>query len=144
MGKEEEIAIIYFEIKGTPKPLQRHRHFGRRAYDPSKKDKKQFYLLSSEHKPDTPIAGPIRLGVVFYFNRPKSHYRTGKFSYLLKDDAPAYHTKTPDTSNLVKFVEDALQPNFYKDDSQIIELKAEKYYVSHGEPARTEVMIDEI
>ena len=143
MGKEE-IAIIYFEIKGTPKPLQRHRHFGRRAYDPSKKDKKQFYLLSSEHKPDTPITKAIRLGVVFYFNRPKSHYRTGKFSYLLKDDAPAYHTKTPDTSNLDKFVEDALQPNFYKDDSQIIELKAEKYYVSHGEPARTEVMIDEI
>ena len=79
-----------------------------------------------------------------YFNRPKSHYRTGKFSYILRDDAPAYHTKTPDIDNLAKFVADALQPNFYKDDSQIIELKAEKYYVSHGEPARTEVMIDEI
>ena len=144
MGKEEELAIIYFEIKGTPKPLQRHRHFGRRAYDPSKKDKKQFYLLASEHKPDTPIDGPIRLGVVFYFNRPKSHYRTGKFSYLLKDDAPAFKTSKPDIDNLAKFVADALQPNFYKDDSQIIELKAEKYYVSHGEPARTEVMIDEI
>ena len=124
--------------------MQRHRHFGRRAYDPSKKDKKQFYLLSSEHKPDTPIAGPIRLGVVFYFNRPKSHYRTGKFSYLLKDDAPVYHTKTPDLDNLAKFVADSFNTHFYKDDSQIIELKAEKHYVGQGEPPRTEVMIDEI
>ena len=138
------ISIIYFEIEGTPKPLQRHRHFGRRTYDPSKKDKKQFYLLASQYKPDVPITKAIRLGVVFYFNRPKSHYRTGKFSYLLRDDAPAYHTKTPDVDNLAKFVADSFNTYFYKDDSQIIELKAEKYYVSQGEQARTEVMIDEI
>ena len=84
------------------------------------------------------------MGVVFYFNRPKSHYRTGKFSYLLKDDVPNYHPKTPDIDNLAKFVADSLQPNFYKDDAQIIELKAEKHYINQGEPARTEVMIDEI
>ena len=137
-------SIIYFEIEGTPKPLQRHRHFGRRTYDPSKKDKKNFYLLAAQYKPKAPITKAIRLGVVFYFNRPKSHYRTGKFSYILKDDAPTYHTKTPDVDNLAKFIADSLQPNFYKDDSQIIELKAEKYYVGHGERARTEVMIDEI
>ena len=103
-----------------------------------------MYLLASEYKPDVPITKAIRLGVVFYFNRPKSHYRTGKHSYLLKDTAPIHHTKSPDSSNLAKFVEDALQPHFYKDDAQIIELKAEKHYVSQGEPARTEVMIDEI
>ena len=136
--------IIYFEIAGTPKPLQRHRHFGRRTYDPSKKDKKNFYLLASQYKSDVPITKAIRLGVVFYFNSPKSHYRTGKFSYLLRDDAPTYHTKTPDIDNLAKFVADALQPNFYKDDAQIIELKTEKHYVNQGESARTEVMIDEI
>ena len=138
------ILIIYFEIAGTPKPLQRHRHFGRRTYDPSRKDKKQFYLLAAQYKPDVPITKAIRLGVVFYFNRPKSHYRTGKFSYLLKDDAPTYHTKTPDVDNLAKFVADSFNTYFYKDDSQIIEMKAEKYYVSQGEQARTEVMIDEI
>ena len=81
---------------------------------------------------------------MFYFNRPKSHYRTGKHSYLLKDDAPTFKTSKPDIDNLAKFVADSLQPNFYKDDSQIIELKAEKHYVSQGEPARTEVMIDVI
>tara|TARA_R110000823_G_scaffold207725_1_gene338250 strand:+ start:245 stop:436 length:192 start_codon:yes stop_codon:yes gene_type:complete len=63
---------------------------------------------------------------------------------LLRDDAPTYHTKTPDVDNLAKFVADSFNTHFYKDDSQIIELKAEKYYVGHGEKARTEVMIDEI
>jgi Holliday junction resolvase RusA-like endonuclease len=62
----------------------------------------------------------------------------------LRDDAPTFKTSKPDSSNLAKFVEDALQPYFYKDDSQIIELKAEKYYISQGEKPRTEVMIDEI
>ena len=84
------------------------------------------------------------MGVVFYFNRPKSHYRTGKYSYLLRDDAPTHHTKTPDVDNLAKFVADSFNTHFYKDDSQIVELKAEKYYISQGEQARTEVMIDEL
>ena len=84
------------------------------------------------------------MGIVFYFNRPKSHYRTGKYSYLLKDDAPKYHTKTPDIDNLAKFVADSFNKHFYVDDSQIIELKAEKHYIGQGEQARTEVMIDAI
>ena len=84
------------------------------------------------------------MGVVFYFNRPKSHFRTGKYTYLLRDDAPTQHTKKPDIDNLVKFVADSFNTHFYKDDSQIVELKAEKYYISQGEQARTEVMIDEL
>ena len=63
---------------------------------------------------------------------------------MLKDDAPAYHTKTPDIDNLAKFVADSFNTYFYKDDSQIVELRAEKKYLDIGESARTEVMIDEI
>ena len=89
------------------------------------------------------------MAVIFYFPRPKSHFRTGKYSTHLKETAPDMHITKPDASNLLKFVEDALQQckkwdGFYKDDSQIVEVKAEKYYVSQGEQARTEVMIDEI
>ena len=124
--------------------MKRHRHFGRRTYDPSKKDKRDFCILASKYAPSKPYKRAIRLGIAFYFNRPKSHYRSGKYSYLLKNNAPDYHTKTPDVDNLVKFVSDSLNKVFYDDDSQIIELKAEKKYVGMGETARTEVMIDEI
>ena len=63
---------------------------------------------------------------------------------MLRDDAPTFKTSKPDIDNLVKFVADSFNTHFYKDDSQIIELKAEKYYIAHGEKPRTEVMIDEI
>ena len=63
---------------------------------------------------------------------------------MLRDDAPTFKTSKPDIDNLAKFVADSFNTHFYKDDSQIIELKAEKYYIGHGEKPRTEVMIDEI
>ena len=100
--------------------------------------------MASRYKPETPITKAIRFGVVFCFSRPKSHYRSGKFSNFLKNNAPESHTKTPDVDNLVKFVADSLNGVFYIDDSQIIELKAEKKYISDGELPHTEIMIDEI
>ena len=63
---------------------------------------------------------------------------------MLRDDAPTFKTSKPDIDNLAKFVADSFNTHFYKDDSQIVELKAEKYYISQGEQARTEVMIDEL
>jgi len=91
-----------------------------------------------------PLSGPICMEIKFHMPRPKSHYRAGKRSYMLKDNSPVYHTKTPDLSNLIKFVEDALQGvnGFYKDDSQIVELRASKRYSQTHNP-RTEIIIDE-
>lgn len=88
------------------------------------------------------------MALVFYFPRPKSHFRTGKYSTHLKQTAPDLHTAKPDASNLIKFVEDALQQckkwdGFYKDDSQIVEIKAEKQYCTIKEQPRTEVFIDD-
>ncbi len=100
--------------------------------------------MASRYRPETPINGALRLGIEFYFHRPKSHYRTGKYSHILKEDIPVEHTKTPDLDNLIKFVSDSFNGVFYKDDSQIVEIKARKNYCTHIEQARTEIMIDEI
>ena len=85
---------------------------------------------------------PIQIGLDFYFKRPKSHYRSGKYSHLLKENIPEFHIVKPDIDNLVKFVCDSLNGVCYRDDSQIVELKAEKHYTDSS--PRTEVFINEI
>ena len=134
--------MIKFTIIGKPKALKRHRVAKNgRMYDPSYKDKKDIALQMAQFKPKTPFAGDIRLTIRFTMPRPKSHFRTGKYSHLLKDNMPERHSIKPDLSNLLKLIEDILQPDFYVDDSQICEMYAEKIY---GDRPNTAVIIEEI
>ena len=136
--------MISFTITGQPVALKRHRPSARGGYyDPSSKDKKQIWLQIAKYKPKQPFAGDIYLKVVFYLKRPKSHFRTGKYSHLLKDAYKdmVYHSFTPDLDNLVKLIADIIQPQMIIDDSQICMLQAEKMYSTNP---RTEVVIQEI
>lgn len=123
---------IIFEILGPPKHQQRHRHVTKgnftRTYDPSAKDKKAFLLQAMQYKPKSPILGAVNLTVWFCMPRPKSHYRTGKFAGILKDNAPTWHIGKPDIDNLLKFVMDALNKVFWHDDSPICSCIAQKRY----------------
>ena len=78
--------------------------------------------------------------------RPKSHYRTGKYSHLIKaKNARAFHGVKPDIDNLVKFYMDLMNKVFYVDDSQICALATIKVYsYDDTDPPRTEVTIKEI
>ena len=138
--------MIKFTIYGKPIALQRHRStFKGRMYDPSAKDKKMLWLQIAKHKPKIPFAGQISLTIRFTMPRPKSHYRTGKYSHLLKENCKhmVYHTFKPDADNLVKMIADVIQgkDRFIVDDSQICILYAEKMY---GEKPNTAVIIQEI
>ena len=123
---------IHFQILGPPKHQQRHRHVttGKftRTYDPSAKDKTNFLLQAKQYAPKSPIVGVVKLRVWFCMPRPKSHYRTGKFAGILKDSAPIRHTKKPDIDNLLKLVMDSLNKVFWKDDSQVCNVIAQKLY----------------
>ena len=137
--------MISFTVYGNPKALQRHRTFmknGRRInVDPSKADKADFLIQALNHRPEQPITGPIRLTVLFAMPRPKSHYRTGKFKTILKPSAPHRHTSKPDLDNMIKLVKDALNGVFYKDDSQICIITANKTY---SNTPQTIVYIEEV
>ena len=125
-------AICEFTVPGDPVALKRHRTFRRGkfsgTYDPSKGDKADFLAKALEHRPDVPLDQPLAVTLLFYFGRPKSHYRTGKNKHLLRDDAPTWHTRTPDADNLAKLCADALNGIFWRDDSCISALTVMKRY----------------
>lgn len=81
------------------------------------------------------------LEVSFYSARPKSHYKTGKNAGLLREDAPVMNAHKPDVDNLLKFVMDAMNGVFYKDDGQIVTIIVNKFYSPNP---RTEIGISEL
>jgi len=133
--------MISFTIKGDPKALKRHRSFRRGKflgqYDPSQGEKEDFLSLAHSNAPEKPIDIQVKLKAMFIFSRPKNHYRSnGMVKSQFLDVA---HTKKPDIDNLVKFIMDALNGVFWKDDSLIYRVDAYKIY---GEMPYTQIEIE--
>jgi Holliday junction resolvase RusA-like endonuclease len=121
-----------YTIPGRPIPLQRPRFNpnGKRPWDPQKSIKKQIgTILAAQNKLRLLYEGPLELEVTFYFPAPiKSMY--GK-----------WYKARPDTSNLIKLVEDAAQGILFTDDCLICSIVARKLYADYG---RTEFTLREL
>ena len=134
---------IHLCVKEQPVYQKRHRHFNNRVYDPSSKDKLRVKALLFKHVKKFFTDKPAAVIINFKIQRPKSHYRTGKNSHLLKKNAPVFHTKKPDIDNFVKFYLDVLTAlKVWNDDSQVINLSASKQYTEKD--PRTEITIYKI
>ena len=59
--------------------------------------------------------------IVFIRPRPQGHYGTGRNEGKLKESAPRYLSKTPDTLKLGRAIEDAITGVIWRDDSQVVE-----------------------
>jgi Holliday junction resolvase RusA-like endonuclease len=93
-------------------------------------------------QPTIPEKTPLALVATFYFDRPKSHYRTGKHAGQLKPGLEdAQPISRPDLSNLLKLIEDALSGYAFDDDARITTAHLTKAFTNEGEFARTEVVI---
>lgn len=69
-----------------------------------------------------PMDGPLVARMVFTFNRPRSHYRTGRNAHLLHSWAPSAPHTPPDLSKLLRATEDALKAaGVIMDDARIVE-----------------------
>ena len=125
-------------LKVKMRPDSQLRHKIRRAgnkifmYDPSSKDKAAFRDKCSEYTPKHPLEGAISVSMTFGMPRPKAHYRTGRYSHLLKENAPKLHTSKPDIDNMVKFYLDAMTGSFWKDDAYVCTVEASKAYADEG------------
>lgn len=89
-----------------------------------------------------PFLTPLSLSVDFYIQRPRSHYGTGRNVGKLKPSAPKCNIKKPDIDNYIKFIMDAMNGIVYKDDSQVVCVKAWKLYAEEEE--KTVISIEEL
>lgn len=85
--------------------------------------------------------GPFKIEIIFRLDRPKTHFRSGRFSDSIKISAPKYPIVRPDIDKLTRAILDALTGIVYKDDSQVVELDVKKRY---GYPEGVKIKIHEL
>ena len=93
---------------------------------------------ASKVSPGALLDGPLSLDVRFYFARPRSHFGTGRNASMLKPSAPPYPIVRPDTTKLIRAIEDALTGVVWRDDALVVSQVAAKLY---DEPERAVVGI---
>lgn len=110
-------------LPGNPIPLARPRLGHRKVWDSQKNLKLLFGIeLQNQHQGDM-MEGSLLLDITFYIQIPISWSDKRRESYIGR-----YHSSKPDTSNLIKFVEDVATGIIYNDDAQISKIIAQKVY----------------
>ncbi len=134
--------MIDIFVEGNPKPQSRPRvsvRGGRGfAYNADSKEmqawKKALDSALAEI-PDRGLDGPMHVELVFRLPRPKAHYRTGKFSHLLKDSAPGDEGSRCDVDNLSKVVLDKItRSGYWIDDNQVVFMSVRKRWAFEEDP----------
>lgn len=85
-------------------------------------------MIDTEDLPLEMLEGPLGLAVRFTLKRPKGHFGTGRNANRVKDSAPWWPCVKPDTTKLLRGVEDALTGILWRDDAQVVEQTAVKVY----------------
>lgn len=118
-------------VRGIPGPQGSKRHVGNgRMVESSKKvapwrDAVRMEAAAARvviYRNFAPFDGPLWVDMVFTVVRPGAHYRTGRNAHLLRDNAPARPSRTPDLSKLARATEDALtDAGIWSDDARVVE-----------------------
>ena len=98
----------------------------------------EFMASNSDTMPVYPKGTPLKAKVLIGCSIPKSY---SKKKYALCRDRVLVPDKKPDIDNILKAIFDALNGCAFEDDSQIVEVYAEKFY---SEDPFVEVEIDEL
>lgn len=136
MAKIEFIIPVRPIPKSRPRITKKGGKFW--AYTPvrTKHAEKEFLNYANGYKPKDPLNGSIELEVHFVFEIPKSWPKSKK-EKALRGELP--HISRPDLDNLLKFIKDALNMVFWKDDSQIT--KYSSCSKSYGKTSYTHIII---
>lgn len=82
-----------------------------------------------------PISGPCRVDLTFYFERPKTHWKSGKAYKVLKESSPIWHDSKPDVDNLAKLILDcASNAAIWVDDRLVAINSVQKKWATHEPP----------
>lgn len=118
------MEAISFFVPGPTVPYARSGGNGRIRFTPA--PQRNFMNLvktaAADAMADQPLlTGPLALTLRADFVRPASWSRK-------KAAATVWRTSKPDISNIVKIVEDAMNGVVFADDSQIVQITAQKRY----------------
>lgn len=80
-----------------------------------------------------PLSIALRVDFIFSFPRPKKHYYIRKSGTALCEDAPRWHTTTPDRTKATRGIEDSLKGVLWVDDNIIVAGVTLKRYCNEGE-----------
>ena len=137
--------IRKFTVYGTPvgKGRPRFRNTGKfvQAYTPEKTANYETLVklaYQQEYGGEPLLTGALHMELLAYFPIPKS---TSKASRALMMFGKIWHIKKPDSSNVLKAVEDALNGIAYADDSAICSLTVMKKY---SDTPRVEIVLSEL
>lgn len=126
---------VSFFVEGEPVAQPRPKFASRgkfgTAYTPGKliKPWRDKVALIAASNVRGQIKGAVEVVLKFNFERPKGHFRSGKYSDQLKPNAPVMHTQKPDIDNLEKAVLDALvKKGVIEDDSNVVWIQARKQW----------------
>jgi len=130
-----------FEIEPVAQARPRAVRMGRgvRMYDPKKTAdfKKQLHLLALA-KHVVPIQEALSVEIWFYRQIQTS---ISKKEHLRRTTGQVRPTVKPDTDNYIKSALDALNGILWRDDAQIVDLTAHKFY---SDNPRIEIKLEEI
>ncbi|MCC0681076.1 RusA family crossover junction endodeoxyribonuclease [Clostridioides sp. ES-S-0005-03] len=132
---------INFTIDGEPigKERPRMNTYAKRTYTPNKtKDYENLIKWLYQSKVKYYFEGYIKMTLRCYYSIAKSNSKKVKEQ---KRNNALRPSKKPDIDNVVKIVADALNEIAYKDDTQIVEVVASKYY---SDKPRIEVVLEDV
>ena len=137
------VMHVEFRISGTPRaqPRGRKSKHSNRPYNPAGNIIENFRTQVRKQlmSPQTPVFGPkvqVRIDCWFGFGRARSHY--GKDG-VLKSTAPHY-PGVADVDNLSKLIMDGLEGILYKNDNQIVTVRAGKRYIARPSDGQTVII----
>lgn len=142
------MTALTINVVGTPAPQGSKKgfvnpHNGRVILTESSKKVKPWRqdvvaAIEDQVTPEWAVpAAAVEVELVFFIARPGYHYGTGRNANRLKDSAPAFVDKKPDSDKLARSTLDALTTSrVIKDDAQVARLVVEKLYADHATGAR--------
>jgi crossover junction endodeoxyribonuclease RusA len=124
-------------VPGHPKAQGSKKHVGKGVMVEMAKDLKPWRQAIanrfSEARDGRTLIGPIGVRVVFFFNRPQSHYGTGRNAGFVKAHAPRWRDAAPDLDKLQRALFDGLvMSGVIHDDRFIVKVEADKVYGDPG------------
>jgi len=126
---------VGFFVHGLPRSQGSKRHLGggrmiesSKYLKPWRNEVRMAAMLAMADKP--PLEDGVQLRLHFFFERPKSHFGTGKNSERVKENAPRHHISYPDLDKLERAIFDALATVCFVNDSQVCHLNSLKSYTT--------------